>query len=330
MENLKYITRCIVRPIAASVYWYVVLGVFAAGFGLARLIVPSQSISFAAVVGALLAGPLIIGAVWSRLTGLKILGVDLALSKATVLPMIIGDDSQILAEVDFASIYSSEVQAADISAHSPGDGRSDPPARGMAEYVDAVIQSRAKIVTVNLRRDDYWWSTRLFLLAALLDDLSEVDEIVFVAGGDECRFVAMASPGAVRRALAWRLPILELRYAERRAALTERPASVGGIFERWRAADFGVSTGGVPVTEREVSWVLSASDMAKQLVGGSGPEQAFVAWDRDPCSPLLGYRIIACDTPYVALLYGGRLDKIVDRVTLASSIVKEMYHERLV
>ena len=54
-------------------------------------------------------------------------------------------------------------------------------------------------IEVNLLQGNYWWSTRLYLLACLAADLTQIRCIVFVDG--EGRFVGMASPAEVRRAL---------------------------------------------------------------------------------------------------------------------------------
>jgi hypothetical protein len=50
-----------------------------------------------------------------------------------------------------------------------------------------------------------WWSTRLFLMAALTERLTDVRQLVFTDGG---RFAGMASPASVRQALCAAFPDL--------------------------------------------------------------------------------------------------------------------------
>jgi hypothetical protein len=64
-------------------------------------------------------------------------------------------------------------------------------------------------VEVNLRTTPYWWSTRLYLLAALAQEYTEIERLVFVEQDAARVFVGIAAPAAVRRALARRFPDYE-------------------------------------------------------------------------------------------------------------------------
>jgi hypothetical protein len=84
--------------------------------------------------------------------------------------------------------------------------RMRPFAEGAPEALDSAIGSI--IETIREARDDPavplelaapgWWSTRLYLMAALTEQLSDVRQLVFTNRG---RFVGMASPRTVRQAL---------------------------------------------------------------------------------------------------------------------------------
>ena len=56
-----------------------------------------------------------------------------------------------------------------------------------------------------------WWSTRLYLMAALTERLTDVRQLVFTQGG---RFVGMASPASVQAALCAEFPELATFQAE--------------------------------------------------------------------------------------------------------------------
>jgi len=56
-----------------------------------------------------------------------------------------------------------------------------------------------------------WWNTRLYLVAALAEDLGRAREFVFIDEGR--RFLTMAPPADIRNRLAQRWPALEQAYA---------------------------------------------------------------------------------------------------------------------
>jgi hypothetical protein len=51
----------------------------------------------------------------------------------------------------------------------------------------AIISPEGELIEINLGAGDYWWSTRLYLLTALLSDYSKIEYFVFVEGGAERR-----------------------------------------------------------------------------------------------------------------------------------------------
>jgi hypothetical protein len=78
---------------------------------------------------------------------------------------------------------------------------------------------RPKLLEINFGCDDYWWSTRIFLVAALAQDFTSVEAVVFVRSGDDEVFVGIASPRAVRERLAARFPIYEEAYRKAQGAV---------------------------------------------------------------------------------------------------------------
>jgi hypothetical protein len=88
-----------------------------------------------------------------------------------------------------------------------------PFAKGDPEALDSAIPTI--IAMIRHARDDAalplelhppgWWSTRLYLMAALTERLTDVRQFVFTEGG---RFAGMASPASVRQALCAEFPQL--------------------------------------------------------------------------------------------------------------------------
>lgn len=100
----------------------------------------------------------------------------------------------------------------DINRIGPGNPiqgwRVVPDSDSADDIVDVVREaSYDRVVTVDI--DIEWWSTRLYLLAFLLERLTDVQRILIVQCG---RFVGLLSPGAVRAAIKSMHP--ELRRFE--------------------------------------------------------------------------------------------------------------------
>jgi hypothetical protein len=75
----------------------------------------------------------------------------------------------------------------------------------------------AKLVDVDLVGQGGWWSTRLHLLSGLLAHYTRVEKIVFLAG---TKCIGTCGPADVRRALAEKMPRIEMALAE---SLVDRP-----------------------------------------------------------------------------------------------------------
>jgi hypothetical protein len=98
----------------------------------------------------------------------------------------------------------------------------------------------------------YWWSTRLFLIAALAQDYSRVHAFVFVDGEEDRHFLGLATPTNVRLGLGGRFPSLGDVYELLRAGVDQSmPATqqVEHMIKRWSMSTFAQD--GKPVTEED-------------------------------------------------------------------------------
>jgi hypothetical protein len=86
---------------------------------------------------------------------------------------------------------------------------------GMSSILDAL--TAAELMKVDLGDGTAWWSTRLYVLAALVAEHTTVREMIFVEGGN--RYLGMAPPWKVRDRLADSFPMLNEAYQQARAAL---------------------------------------------------------------------------------------------------------------
>ncbi len=275
-----------VRVAAAG---YAVVVVFGIAAGVARAV--GTSAGSALVVGILAAAPLVIALIGERITGIKAFAVEISLAEVTV-PI----------EGDFSG-------AVMTSAEMFGSAAPD-----LLTSIGPAMQNRSRLIRINLRGDDYWWSTRIFLVAALAADYTEVEALIFVRSGEERIFVGIASPRAVRARLAAKFPSYEAAYRTLRAESAAESADHGIEPDRevdqiltWRWRD------ALDQPEDDMKVVVSADDLREWLRGDLDTE----ALPYGPLTALLRYRINSRDRRYAALTDHLRLVAVVDRDELA-------------
>src|SRR5262245_10496175 len=154
---------------------YAIIVVFAVAYLLVGLLTDAAAAT-QAVAAVLVAAPLALGLLWPRLAGFKAFGFEVALTQSTV-----AVDVQVAAAIAQPDAGSRNVE--------------------LVRQIATLAERRSEAAEVNLGDGSSWWTTRLFLFAALAQEFSVVQLFVFVAG-DERRFVGMAVPGEVRRAFA--------------------------------------------------------------------------------------------------------------------------------
>jgi hypothetical protein len=176
----------------------------------------------------------------------------------------------------------------------------------------------AKSVIVDLGTGMNWWSTRLYVLAALAADFTQISQIVFV---QQDRFIGTSSPLAIRRALAAKHPEVELAYrnstlppgAGATSSKEEEVAKVveGFIINMPRMIEVGIREW---VTQEKLGHWLGI-DLSLETVKLQSPELPTKSW--------LISQIIESGSPIVALTYNQKLVKVVDRLELAVSIARD-------
>ncbi len=175
-----------------------------------------------------------------------------------------------------------------------------------------------KSVIVDLGTGENWWSTRLYLLAALAADFTQIRQLVFV---EQDRFIGMASPLATRRALAVKHPNVELAY--RKSALPPGVATSSKEEEATRVVEKFMFTEMPQETEGSIrEWVTQEKlgywlglDLNTETVKLQSPELLTNPW--------LISQIIESRSPFVPLTNNQKLVKVVDRLELAVSIASD-------
>lgn len=286
---------------------YAVVGVFGFTFWIVNSRWPNLHLRTMLIIAVMAAAPLALGLVWQRLAAMKLFGVEISLSRVTV-----SIDEKILAAFSQKQYFSGEEH--------------------LIEPIQrAIVKPEIQLIEVNLHTEPYWWSTRLFLLAALADVYSTVEQFVFVEGGAENIYVGMISPRSLRRALGRQFPEMETTFREIHEGIKTGPSpsvQVGLIVHQWAASQFR-RNGSSPI-EEELKILVTRELLSNWLKAGGGElETDYLNWDGGPDSALLNYMLICRSSPYVALVRERRLEKVVNRIDLAGRVAENALRRQL-
>lgn len=298
MPALGPLTR--VKVAAAG---YVVLAVVALAFFTLRKLPIELTNTQRLILSAVFAAPLLLALVWEHLKGVKVGEVEIKLNDVAPTP-----------DVELASA----IQGLQGSATPT-----------LVETISkAAERAELKLVEVNLRSKPYWWSTRLFLLAALADEYTRIERFIFVEDDAARRYVGMASPRGVRRALARWFPDYDRVYRD--VLLAVRVNSQGDTQElekigyQWPGFRFHRPPApGEPLrfnqepmeAEKDVRELITRANLLEWI--GGEMETDSREWVGEPASRSLYARILTCNGDYVPLLSHGRLQIVVNRNQLA-------------
>jgi hypothetical protein len=167
---------------------------------------------------------------------------------------------------------------------------------------------------VNLGKGESWWSTRLYLLASLAVDFTQIRRIVFV-DADE-RFIGMASPLSVKRALwaaHWRLRPL---YQEGLHGADPESGIVAAIMNFRQQLQHA----GIPEPELKTfvtvdqlkEWLRSDLEQGAISTGVEAEQNAFLA-----------YQVIKESSDFVAVVQpAAQLLGVIDRLELSARIAR--------
>ena len=290
------------RRVRIAAAGYLVVLVFAAGTGIARL--AGADLNPALIIGALVATPLLVSLLGDRITGVKAFSIEISLSDVSVpVERVEGDFTGAVMEV----------------VEMGGSAAPD-----LRDSIQSARAGRWKLLRVNLRSDDYWWSTRVFLVAALAMDYADIEALVFVRSREERIFVGIASPFSVRARLGAQFPDYEVAYRRVRSevvseGIQERDQEVNDILGwRWTAA--------FKPSESEVKQIVTTDDLKRWLTRDDLDDESL---PYGPLNPLLRYRIATRPYRYSALTDGTRLVAIVDRDELARRTAVADLEQRL-
>lgn len=257
----------------------------------------------ALVAGAIGAAPIVLALVGDRITGIKAFSVEVSLTQITV-PVQADLTRAVMAIAEMGPSGSPELTGTFLEA----------------------IRSYARLLRLNLRNDDYWWSTRVYLVAALATDYTKVEQLIFVHGNEDRLWVGMIDPATARDRLAKVFPQYERYYRNVRKmaaaaddvnAPLDREAEIGLILANW-PSEFNWN-------EQQAKQIVT-SDLLRQWLSGVLDTESL---PHGPLSPLLQYQVNLRPQRYTALTTGGRLIAVVDKSELATRTTEEVLHRQL-
>ena len=276
---------------------YAVMAIFAFGYGLAWLI--GMPIAHAVIAGVVAAAPVIIAVIGERVTGIKAFGVELNLTEVAA-PMA-GDNRAVATDLsDVMGQGQTPINTSVVDSSSSAPGLSSP--------MEELVRKKSKLLQIDLRNDAYWWPTRLFLVAALAQDYTDVEALVFVRSRGGQIFVGIAAPRDVRRRLARTFSSSNYESAYRRArrgtasATADAGDAIAAIIDKWPAAIGGF------VNESNADTVSSSA-----LQRWMQDDLDIQSVPSGPLTPHQRFRIVSQPRRYIALTTGERLDQVVDR-----------------
>jgi len=171
-------------------------------------------------------------------------------------------------------------------------------------------------LVVDLGVGKSWWSTRLYLLAALAGEYTEIQQLVFLTNGT---YLGSVSPSELQLIFARAYPSYEVAYRS-----DQNPTTVDQAIQ---AFSIGLGEQFDYRTERGIKeWVTGHK--LKQLVG-TGLQRDVVENPDDPLTALNIHEIIAQNDPFVALVRDGQFADLVDRLTLGSRVAQAALRRRL-
>jgi hypothetical protein len=166
-----------------------------------------------------------------------------------------------------------------------------------------------------------WWDTRLHLTMALASDFTEIREFILL--DQEGRFLTMAPPAEIRRALAKAVPKLEMAYLESREQAHTK--AVGGEVDRivgcYQDAVAKVYPGPAALGQP----AQSTESIVKQVVMpgwvrelGVKPEGEVIEQINAEQLPIAYSDLLRAR--YLVVMRDGDLEGVIDRAELASRV----------
>ena len=162
-----------------------------------------------------------------------------------------------------------------------------------------------------------WWNIRLHLAAALASDFTEIQQFVLL--DEQGRFLTMAPPAEIRRALGKAVPKLEMAYLQSRQQAHNVTAPSGEVDRIIFCYPDAVHSVFAKPTEFEVKQVVTRAGLRELGVKPEGEVVEQVSSER---RSIMNSDLLQRRARYLVLMRDGNLEGVIDRAELASRIAR--------
>ncbi len=147
-------------------------------------------------------------------------------------------EARVSAAVTMAGVTSQlNLQAATALAANSGNGDSDS-SGGMSVAIEEAVANQQQALKIDLAT--VWWSTRLYLIAALAERLTRVRRILIVKGSSPAEeFIGQISTATIQSIIGPKLPVLDNFRAALRARsiiLDDVKQEINQVLSEWQLA----------------------------------------------------------------------------------------------
>jgi hypothetical protein len=167
---------------------------------------------------------------------------------------------------------------------------------------------------LNLKSGQYWWSTRLFFLATVAEDLTGTRSIIFV--DDDGRFIGTTSPATLRDRLLRTSDVLRKFDVECRTLTVQHHDLAGALDQRGQLWDRTIPR----QVEDGIRAFVSKSSL-KGWLGADLIERGVDQQGEELTAPFL-QQAMAWPHPLVPVTSGSKLKMVVDRGALADLLAR--------
>ena len=187
------------------------------------------------------------------------------------------------------------------------------------------------VVEINLGHGESWWSSRLYLMSALATDFTGIQQIILV--DESKKLIGMYSPDNIRHGLARTYPEYEFAYLK-----SLNNSYSDEYVGYWAPNDVDehvccIINDYLPrlsylynrKSEEDIKDWVTESALASWMTGKRDADRVILSGQP---AKLLQHQIISCNSPFVALVKDNQLIRVLDRVSMASQLAKDIVEEQ--
>ena len=173
------------------------------------------------------------------------------------------------------------------------------------------------VLRVDLRNGQYWWSTRLFFLACVAEEIAATGLLIFLQ--DEKKFVGASTPATVRDRLARGDPLLR-EFEENCRRNPVDPRNIDHALDQRATQWDALFDKQAEEKEEKTRILVSTRELRRWL--GSDLLQRGVEQGRVSLAPAFLKNILDWPHPYVPITSNGDLVMVINRTVFTEQLAR--------